>query len=161
MKLPAIQEEKSAVEQLQSNLAQIGITLEAEGMTWPAQVATVQDLATTSDINMIYNFPSFPDPHAILNTSFNSASAGHNGGFNWAQYSNGDVDALLNKAAASADPEERARLYQQAQTLIGADYPVVTVSLPGSVVALSDKVSGYVYNAAHHQTFNYMEIGLE
>lgn len=159
--LPAIIEEQRAVEQLQSNLAQIGITLEAEGMTWPAQAATVQEIETTSDINMIYNFPTFPDPHAILNTSFNSALAGHKGGFNWAQYANADVDALLNRAAASADPSERAELYAQAQRLIGADRPVITVSLPASVVALSDQVEGYVYNVAHHQTFNYMDIGLK
>jgi len=159
--LPAIEEEKAAVEQLQSNLAQLGITLEAEGMTWPAQAATVQDLATTSDINMIYNFPTFPDPHAILNTSFNSANAGFNGGYNWAQYVNPEVDALLNRAASSSDQAERAQLYAEAQKLIGADYPVITVSLPGSVVAMSDRVEGYTYNVAHHQTFNYMEIGLK
>jgi peptide/nickel transport system substrate-binding protein len=158
--LPAIEEEKLAVEQLQYNLSQLGITLEAEGMTWPAQAATVQDLATTSDINMIYNFPSFPDPHAILNTSFNSANTGYNGGYNWAQYSNPEVDALLTAAASSADPAERAELYAQVQTLVGADFPVITVSLPGAVVAMSDKVTGYVYNVAHHQTFNIMDIGL-
>ena len=158
--LPAIQEEKSAVEQFQSNLASIGITLNAEGMTWPAQAATVQDLDTTSDINMIYNFPSFPDAHAILNTSFNGALTGYNGGYNWAQYSNADVDALLNAAATSSDQDERARLYQEAQKLIGADYVVITVSNPGFVLAMSDKVEGYVYNVAHHQTFNIMDMGL-
>ena len=96
-------------------------------MTWPAQAATVQDLATTSDINMIYNFPSFPDPHAILNTSFNSQNTGYNGGYNWAQYSNSEVDALLNQAASSADQNERATLYAKAQQMIGAEYPVITV----------------------------------
>ncbi len=159
--LPAIEEEKAAVEQLQSNLAQLGIELEAEGMTWPAQAATVQDLATTSDINMIYNFPTFPDPHAILNTSFNSANTGYNGGYNWAQFSNPEVDRLLNEAASLSNQERRAELYAEAQKLIAAEYPVITVSLPGSVVAMSNKVEGYRYNVAHHQTFNYMEIGLK
>lgn len=158
--LPAIEEERAAVEQLQSNLSQLGITLEAEGMTWPAQAATVQEVETTSDINMIYNFPTFPDPHAILNTSFNTENAGYNGGYNWAQYSNAEVDALLNEAASSADEGTRAELYAKAQRLIGEDHPVITVSLPGAVVAMSDKVEGYVYNAAHHQTFNYYDIGL-
>ena len=159
--LPAIEEEQAAVEQLQSNLAELGITLEAEGTTWPAQVATVQKLETTSDLNMIYNFPTFPDPHAILNTSFNSANAGVNGGFNWAQYTNPEVDELLNRAASSSDQAERAELYAEAQRLIGADFPVITVSLPGAVVAMSDAVEGYVYNVAHHQTFNYMDISVE
>lgn len=159
--LPAIEEEQAAVEQLQSNLAQIGITLEAEGMTWPAQAATVQDLSTTSDINMIYNFPSFPDPHAILNTSFNSANTGYNGGYNWGQFSNAEIDDLLNTAASSSNQKERSALYSQAMTMIGAEYPVITVSLPGSVVAMSDAVKGYVYNVAHHQTFNYMDISVD
>lgn len=158
--LPAIAEERAAVEQLQANLSSIGIILDTEGMTWPAQAATATSVETTSDINMIYNFPSFPDPHAILNTSFNGALTGYNGGLNWAQYSNPAVDDLLNRAAALTDPEERAALYAEAQRLIGADHVVITVSLPASVVALSDRVEGYVYNPAHHQTFNYMDIGL-
>ena len=159
--LPAIEEEKRAVEQFQSNLAKIGITLDTEGMTWPTQAATVQKLETTSDINMIYNFPSFPDPHAILNTSFNGKLTGYNGGYNWSQYSNNKVDSLLNKAASSSNQKERAKLYSQVQQLVGSDNVVITVSNPGSVVALSNKVEGYKYNVAHHQTFNYMDIGLK
>jgi peptide/nickel transport system substrate-binding protein len=159
--LPAIEEEKRAVEQFQSNLAKIGITLDTEGMTWPSQAATVQKLETTSDINMIYNFPSFPDPHAILNTSFNGKLTGYNGGYNWAQYSNSKVDTLLNKAASSSDQNQRAKLYSQVQKIVGSENVVITVSNPGSVVALSSKVEGYKYNVAHHQTFNYMDIGLK
>lgn len=159
--LPAIMEEQRAVEQLQSNLAEIGITLEAEGMTWPAQAATTAAVETTSDLNLLYNYPSFPDAHAVLNTNFNSALTGAKGGYNWSQYSNPAVDELLNKAASSADPEERAALYSEVQKLVGADNVVITVSLPGATVALAANVEGYVYNAAHHNTFNYMDIGLK
>jgi len=159
--LPAIAEEQQAVEQLQSNLAQIGITLKAEGMTFPAQAATLQKLETTSDINVIYSFPTFPDPHAILNTDYNSAFDGFKGGYNWANYANPAVDTLLNDAASSSDQAKRVDLYQQAQKLIGADYPAITASLPGFVVAMSSKVVGYKYNVAHHQTYNYMDIGLK
>lgn len=158
--LPAFPEEQAVVEQLQSNLAQIGIDLVAEGMTWPAQAATTASIETTADINLSYSFPNFPDPHAILNTAFNSALTGVNGGLNWAQYENPEVDALLNQAATSSNAEERAELYRQVQQLVAADHPTITTSLPSSVVALSQSVQGYVYNAAHHQTFNYMDIGL-
>jgi len=159
--LPAIQEEQLAVEQLQSNLGQLGITLKAEGMTWPAQAATMGKLETTADLNVTYSFPAFPDPHAILNTSFNGAFTGLKGGLNWSQYDNPKVNDLLNRAALSADPAERGELYREAQKLLGVDHVAITASLPGSVVALSDKVEGYVYNPAHHQTFNYMDIGLK
>ena len=127
----------------------------------PAQAATVQKLDTTSDINMIYSFPTFPDPHAILNGTFNGALVGYKGGYNWSDYENLAVDKLLNDAATSSDQAKRADLYMQAQKLICADYPVITVSYPGSVVAMSDKVTGYKYNVAHHQTFNFMDIGLK
>lgn len=159
--LPAIMEEQRAVEQLQSNLAEIGITLEAEGMTWPAQAATTAAIATTSDLNMLYSYPAFPDPHAVLNTNFNGALTGPKGGYNWSQYENPAVDELLNQAASSADPDERAALYSEVQKLVGADNVVITVSLPGATVALAANVEGYVYNAAHHNTFNYMDIGLK
>lgn len=159
--LPAIIEEQRAVEQLQSNLAEIGITLEAEGMTWPAQAATTASLETTADLNVTYSFPSFPDPHAVLNTVFNGALTGTKGGYNWSQYDNPAVNDLLAKAAASADPAERAALYGEVQKLVGADHAAITVSLPGSTVALAANVEGYVYNVAHHNTFNYMDIGLK
>src|SRR4029079_10701884 len=95
----------------QSNLAQIGIPLEAEGTTFPAQATTMQKVETTADINMLYVFPTFPDPHAGLNTTYNGALVGYKGGYNWADYSNPDVDKLLNEAAASSDPDKRADLY--------------------------------------------------
>jgi ABC-type transport system substrate-binding protein len=47
------------------------------------------------------------------------------------------------------------------QKRIGEDNVVITVSLPGSVVAMSERVQGYVYNVAHHQTFNYWNISLK
>lgn len=158
--LPAIQEEQLAVEQLQSNLAQIGINLRAEGMTWPAQAATTGAVETTADLNMIYSFPNFPDPHAILNSAFNSAFAGYKGGLNWSQYESAEVTGALDKAASITDPAERAELYGQVQQKVGEDHVVITVSYPGSVVALSADVEGYVYNVAHHNTFNYMDIGI-
>ena len=159
--LPAIAEEQAAVEQLQSNLSQIGITLKAEGMTFPAQAASMQKLDTTADINMIYSFPLFPDPHAILNTCFNGDQVGFKGGYNWSNYANPDVDKLLNDAAAASDQAKRGELYAKAQQLIGQDAPSITISYPGYVVAMSDKVIGYKYNVAHHQTVNYMDIGLK
>ena len=45
--------------------------------------------------------------------------------------------------------------------MVGNDHVVITVSNPGSVVVMSKKVVGYKYNVAHHQTFNYMDIGLK
>ena len=36
-----------------------------------------------------------------------------------------------------------------------------TKNIYEAVVVMSKKVVGYKYNVAHHQTFNYMDIGLK
>ena len=62
---------------------------------------------------------------------------------------------------SSADQAERMKLYGEVQEIVGNDYIHVLVAQPASVVTLSDKVVGYKYNVAHHQTFNIMDIGLK
>ena len=86
---------------------------------------------------------------------------GINGGTNFSQYSNPEVDDRLDRAASSADQAERMKLYGEVQEIVGNDNIHVLVAQPASVVTLSDKVVGYKYNVAHHQTFNFMDIGLK
>jgi len=159
--LPADESQVRSAEQWQSNLRKIGVTLNTVGTTWPAMAATTRNLDETCDICANYSFPPFPDPHAILNGIFHSSKTGLNGGSNWHQYENPEVDKRLDKAASSSDQAERAELYGQIQKIMGPEHVHLVVTNGGSVVALSDKVEGYVYNVAHHQTFNYTDIGLK
>ena len=50
------------------------------------------------------------------------------GGFNSGYYSNPAVDELLEAARASTDQAERARLYQEMQTIVQEDAPWVFVA---------------------------------
>ena len=50
------------------------------------------------------------------------------GGFNSGYYSNPKVDELLNAARSSTDQNERARLYQEMQTIVQDDAPWVFVA---------------------------------
>ena len=51
------------------------------------------------------------------------------GPINTVGYSNPDVDALIDKAAASADEAERKDLYKQIRTIVTSDAPLVFVAL--------------------------------
>ena len=50
------------------------------------------------------------------------------GGFNSGYYSNPEVDELLNAARKSTDQAERAKLYQEMQTIVQEDAPWVFVA---------------------------------
>ena len=159
--LPEEEIQQRASEMWQANLAKIGVKLNATGDTWPALYAAAQSLDSAPDVGGSSAFPPFPDPHGILYGLLHSSKMGINGGTNFSQYSNPEVDDRLDRAASSADQAERMKLYGEVQEIVGNDYIHVLVAQPASVVTLSDKVVGYKYNVAHHQTFNFMDIGLK
>ena len=57
--------------------------------------------------------PDYPDPHTFVDVLFRSDST-----INQTQYSNADVDALLDEATTEPDPARRIQLYQDAEQII-------------------------------------------
>ena len=57
--------------------------------------------------------PDYPDPHTFVDVLFRSDST-----INSTQYSNVEVDALLDEATTEPDPVRRIQLYQQAEQII-------------------------------------------
>ena len=60
--------------------------------------------------------PDYPDPHTFVDVLFRSDSS-----INQTQYSNAEVDALLDEATTEPDPARRVQLYQQAEQIIVND----------------------------------------
>jgi peptide/nickel transport system substrate-binding protein len=75
------------------------------------------------DISFI-TYTTFSDPALGITRSFASASIGKMFG-NAAKYSNPKVDALFVKGEQSTTPQERGVFYQQAQTILADDLPVM------------------------------------
>jgi peptide/nickel transport system substrate-binding protein/oligopeptide transport system substrate-binding protein len=67
-------------------------------------------------------YADFPDPDNFLFTLFHSQSAN-----NYANYSNPEVDRLLEQAQREVDDFTRLPLYRQAEALIMADAPTVNL----------------------------------
>lgn len=65
----------------------------------------------------------YPDPENFLDLLFRSGS-----GENHMNYSNPEVDRLLDQAATETDEAERWALYQQIEQLILADAPVIPIT---------------------------------
>ena len=80
----------------------------------------------------------YPDPEDILDLKFYSGSA-----LNDVNYSNADVDAILEEARIEQDPGRRLELYQQAEILIIEDAAWLPLYFSQSHVVINEDVEGW------------------
>lgn len=154
--LKATAEMEQAATLLQSDLKQIGVTLKLDAITYPQYAQLETKTATTPEMGMIYAFPAYPDPSAIMNQNFDSQYI--HVGQNWGDYTNPAVNKLVEKAQMLTDMSQRCALYNQAEQLIVADTPTINMSNPQYVTVYSSRLSGYHYESWHHQTVDVYRI---
>ncbi len=111
---PLIQQEAQF---LQAELQSAGITLNIKQETFAALLA---DTSSHHFEAALLGWSGRPDPDGNMYGWFHTG-----GGFNDTQYSNTQVDALLEDARASSDQSKRISDYQQAEKLILDDAPYV------------------------------------
>ena len=80
----------------------------------------------------------YPDPEDILDLKFHSESA-----LNDVNYSNTDVDAILEEARIEQDAGRRLELYQQAERLIIEDAAWLPLYFSQSHVVINEDVEGW------------------
>jgi peptide/nickel transport system substrate-binding protein len=85
--------------------------------------ALLSDVETHNFQAALYGWSGRPDPDGNMYSWFHSG-----GGFNYMQYANPQVDALLETARASNDQTQRTQDYQQAEQLIAQDAPFVFIN---------------------------------
>ena len=156
--LSAIEEMDRAAASLQSTLRDIGVTLDLTSVTYPDYAEQAAAAETRPDIGVIYAFPAFPDPAAVLHTGYATESIG---GQNFAGYSDPEVDELLAQAGASTDPDERCDLYGQVQELIEEDMVAINVANPKAVAVMRSGLEGFGYRPAHTSTVDVYSITVD
>ncbi len=120
---------------IQAELQPAGITMNIKQETF----ATL--LSDTSAYN--YQAASLgwsgrPDPDGNMYSWFHTG-----GGFNTMQYSNPQVDALLNDARISSNQSQRTSDYQQAEKLILQDAPYVFINHGVSIQATTSNIKNF------------------
>ncbi len=83
----------------------------------------------------------YPDPQNFLEVLFHSDSVN-----NYANYSNPQVDALLEQAAVEQDTSTRFDLYRQAEQLIVSDGACIPLWFGINYVLIKPHVKGYTLN---------------
>ncbi len=81
----------------------------------------------------------YPDPENFLDVLYHTESK-----FNIAQYSNPEVDALLEEARVELDTSRRLSLYQQIEEMLLADAATITLFHGVADVVVNPRLQGYV-----------------
>jgi peptide/nickel transport system substrate-binding protein len=120
---------------IQAELQPAGITMNIKQETF----ATL--LSDTNAYNYqaaLLGWSGRPDPDGNMYSWFHTG-----GGFNTMQYSNPQVDKLLEDARTSSDQSQRASDYQQAEKLILQDAPYVFINYGVSVQATTNNIKNF------------------
>jgi ABC-type transport system substrate-binding protein len=122
-------------EQIQRDLKAVGITLRLRlisGMGWGAEVPRGKTAFYQAGWG-----PDYPDPQGFSDNYLATGAP-----YNWMNYSNRAVDALFARAAATADPVQRERLYKRAELIVLNDAPVVVTNQMALQMLISTKIHG-------------------
>jgi peptide/nickel transport system substrate-binding protein len=119
---------------VQGALREVGVIATIEAM----DTASVLETRHAGKHDAALFWYSFADPDS-LRVVFHSANIG---AFNFANYSNPDVDTWLDDASSSADPDARKALYSRVQIKLLED--AVTIPLVDTIVynAKAKKLQG-------------------
>jgi peptide/nickel transport system substrate-binding protein len=120
---------------VQAQLAEVGITANLDG----------RDIGAVLDDMFAGNFEALMiDWSGRIDEDLSTAAFYRcEGGNNFGQYCNSEVDALLTRAGQISDRAERTALYQQAQGLINEDAPIILFYFPTELKALRSAVAGF------------------
>jgi peptide/nickel transport system substrate-binding protein len=142
---------------LQSNFADIGVTLKLELMANP----TLRDKIDRGDFDLCLGAwsPDYADPSMFMNFWFDSKNFGLAG--NRAFYKNEKVDGLIRKALELSDQKERVKLYNDAMKIILDEAPYIFLYQTQTIIPMRKWVKGYVYNPMLESMYNFEAISKE
>jgi peptide/nickel transport system substrate-binding protein len=131
---------------LQQTFAQLGVEMKISNL--PAAVMWgefwQQSQFDSVIVGSTYLIGADPDVTNRLHSRAIAAKGGR--GSNNAQYSNPEVDALLDQGARSFDPDARRSIYRRVQELVRRDLPFLPLYQTNSVQGNKKGISGVVPN---------------
>lgn len=131
---------KNTLEYIKLDLAEIGIKLNYNLITMKEAVDTM-NAGTHNGILVGWAFSS--DPNSVLPLVLGTGSGKT---MNSSNYSNPEVDALISQARQEADPEARAKIYEEINSIVSNDAPIVVLLNPMVLSAARDSIEGIHFN---------------
>lgn len=127
---------------IQADLQAVGLKVSIETYEWNTFLGEVNPgLEGKADMAEMAWMTNDPDTLPFL--ALRTEAWPDKGGFNSGYYSNPKVDELLEAARAATDQAERAKLYQEMQTIVQDDAPWVFVANWKQNAVTSDRVENF------------------
>ncbi len=134
-------EHEQVMKVIQTNLKDVGINVELQGMTWREFLNHRQDgKHVLARDGWVFDYPVMDNMLFLL---FHSNNIGDE---NASRYSNPRVDEILLKARTDTNEEERVKLYQEAENLILDEAAVIPIVFYTHHHIVSKRVRGFVFS---------------
>lgn len=127
---------------LQAAAAELGVELEIQKVPYQETITLFFGGARDYDIAVSAWGSDFPDPSGNMLPVFHSRNTG-DGGSNFANYKNDEVDKLLDEQNSLTDNAKRAELMIQVEQILAEDSPWIVFDHPKQILALNKAYSGY------------------
>ena len=125
--------EAAVADELEQNL---GVTVQIEASDFQTYSEHVEGSGKPQMWSLIW-IADYPHPHDFLGLLLETGASSNTG-----HWSNAEYDALLEQAAATADVDEQAAIYAQAQDILAREAPVVPIAYDRSFALSRDGLLG-------------------
>lgn len=157
-----IEWQRRAAEIWQSNLRQLGITLDIRTQTWPTMFAKLVAWKDTRDPATMENSYGqlwgvrYADTHAYLNFMYRSDAIG-GAGRNMMYYTNPEVDRMIDQATWVTSTKARVETYKRVCQLITDEAPDIFVGRMMTRLPMRTDVKGFYFDRLDFRIpFNHM-----
>ena len=126
---------------IQANLAEIGVTIQLEGIDTSELYTLRYGGSDVRDYELLLTSwaSDYPDPVGTIQPMYYSANSAA-GGSNWAEYNNSEFDALIDAQGSVTDAEERIAFLKEALDILSEDVPYAPLYNHYKVFATSSRV---------------------
>lgn len=138
--------------------AEVGITLNLQGMTYPAMWEFAhQDPMTAQNITIQHWWPTWVTPYDPLFSMYHSEDEPF---FNFTYQKNPDYDALIDEGneLTGTDRDAGIEKFVEAQKILVEDAVAIWVMDIANTTALAKDISGFVNNPAYPQVIFFYEL---
>lgn len=146
-------------ELLKDSFARANIDLELRAMTTDAKynLTKAQDPNERQDITLLYWWPDNLDPVGYMDSQFHSEEEV---GFNFAYYSNSEVDRLIDEAIelSGISIEEASEKYIEAQEIIIEEAPALFLYCENYIRPYRSDIKGYIDNPVYPNVVYFYDV---
>lgn len=135
---------------MKSNLAAVGVDLQAKALSWPTQwsIGKSSDESKRQDVFLFYWYPDYADPYSWFINLYHSESPPY---FNLSYWDNQQADHMIDQlqALTAVSRPQAQQQYVALQKLIANDAVSPVLGVVNAQRAVASSVHGYVDNPAY------------